>query len=155
MRMTTEQQQTAPAVFPVDPSRLAPGEWRHDLQKTIGRGDIYASYSAMQIGMNQPVRKPFAWKGGLWVCVSITSKGGDVSAEVYRLVHPQAFAGQATSYRDKTLDGGAARNGPNGFYHGMSVKHGGGVMVLCGPPASLVCGEAEQMDLFGKGETVR
>jgi hypothetical protein len=85
------------------------------------------------------------------VCVSITTKRGEVSAEVYRIVHPQAFAGQAVTYREKTLDGDAARADPNGFYHGMSVKHGGGAMVLCGPPATLVRGQAEQGDLFGPG----
>ena len=43
----------------IDPARLASGEWCHRAQKTLGQGDIYASYSADRIGMGQPVRKPF------------------------------------------------------------------------------------------------
>lgn len=133
----------------VDAGRLASGAWCHKLQKTIGQGDINASYSAMQIGMNQPIRRPFQWKGASWVCVSITTKGPDISIEAYRLVHPAVFTGQITTYREKTLDGEAARNDPNGFYHGMRVKHGGGEFVLQGPPAVLIPGEPEQRDLFG------
>jgi hypothetical protein len=134
--------------FSVDPARLASGEWRHDLQKTIGRGDINASYSADRIGMGQPIRKPFEWRGGLWVCVSMTYLKGVVSAEAYRLVHPARFSREPVSYAQKTRDGYAARHDANGFYHGMTVKHAGALMVLCGPPARIEPGVALQMDLF-------
>lgn len=74
-----------PQIEKVDPARLAPGQWCHRADKTVGEGDIHASYSADRIGMAQPVRRPFSWKGGQWVCVSFVSRGGDPSAEAYRL----------------------------------------------------------------------
>jgi|SRR5579872_2143014 len=129
----------------VDPARLRRGSWCHRAEKVMGEGDIAASYSADRIGMGEPLRKPFEWKGSLWVCVS---RRGD-SAEAYRLMHPQAFSGTPLTYREKAMDGDAARNDPNGFYHGMLVKHAGKPFVLSGPPALLVPGEPEQMDLFG------
>jgi hypothetical protein len=119
--------------------------WCHRTEKTIGEGDIVASYSADRIGMGEPIRKPFEWKGSLWVCVSLSHEG----AKAYRLMHPQAFKGEPVSYSAKTADADAARQDPNGFYHGMTVKHGSQPLVLCGPPALLVAGESEQMDLFG------
>lgn len=137
----------AAAPFPVDPARLRWGTWCQRTDKTIGEGDIAASYSAERIGMAEPIRKPFAWKGSLWVCVGLSNHPGP-SAEAYRLTHPQAFEGEPISYTDKTRDAEAARKDPNGFYHGMTVKHGGNTFVLCGPPALLAAGESEQMDLF-------
>jgi hypothetical protein len=47
------------------------------------------------------------------------------------------FTGKTTTYSEKTdraEDAEAARNDPNGFYHGMTIKHGGESFVLCGPP---------------------
>lgn len=135
--------------FAVDPTRLGSGAWCHRSQKTIGQGDIAASYSAERIGMNQPVRKPFNWKGSLWVCVSMTFLSGSRSAEAYRLTRKELFNGTPVTYADKTADADAARADPNGFYHGMTVRHGGQTFVLCGPPATLVPGASEQLDLFG------
>lgn len=133
----------------IDPARLASGQWCHRAEKTIGQGDINASYSADRIGMGQPVRKPFSWRGGLWVCVSNGYRGKDtVAAEAYRLTHPAAFDGEPTTYAEKTRDGDAARADPNGFYHGMSVKHGGQSYVLTGPPVAFVPGQTEQLALF-------
>ena len=135
--------------IPVDPDRLAPGRWCHRLQKTIGEGDIAASYSADRIGMGQPVRKPFLWNQSLCVCVSLASRGGEtVTAEAYQLVHVQAFDGEPITYAAKTADGDAARADPMGFHHGMSVKHGGWNHVLCGPPLTFVPGKSEQLALF-------
>jgi hypothetical protein len=135
----------APVTCPVNPARFRWGAWCHRSEKTIGEGDIVASYSADRIGMSQPIRKPFEWRGSLWVCVSL----GHSDAEAYRLTHPQAFKGEPVSYSDKTCDAEAARQDPDGFYHGMTVKHGGRTFVLSGPPALLVPGESGQMDLFG------
>lgn len=132
----------------IDPARLAPGEWCHRAEKTVGEGDIHASYSADRIGMGQPVRKPFTWKGASWVCVSFRYDGGEVFAETYRLVLPLAFEGAPASYHAKTADGETARADPNGFYHGMSVRHAGQDYVLCGPPLVFVPGETEQLSLF-------
>src|SRR5580704_2679792 len=128
----------------VDPARLRWGTWRHRVEKVLGEGDIAASYSADRIGLGEPLRKPFEWKGSLWVCVSRS----DQKAEAYRITHPQAFSGEPLSYRAKVTDSGAARSDPNGFYHGMSVTHAGTTFVLCGPPAMFVAGETRQMDLF-------
>jgi hypothetical protein len=128
----------------VDPARLRWGTWCHRTEKILGEGDIAASYSADRIGMGEPLRRPFDWKGSLWVCVSRS----DAKAEAYRLTHPQAFNGVPLTYRTKITDGDAARKDPNGFYHGMSVSHNGRTFVLCGPHAVLVAGEPQQMDLF-------
>ena len=46
----------APQIQLVDPERFAPGTWCHRTEKTIGEGDIAASYSADRIGMGQSVR---------------------------------------------------------------------------------------------------
>lgn len=133
----------------IDPSRLASGEWCHRAQKTIGEGDIHASYSADCIGMGKPVRKPFIWKGAMLVCVGIRRwKDGGMSAEAYRLACPIAFEGEATSYGKKTSNAEAARSDPNGFYHGMRVKHAGTEFVLCGPPVTFFPGKTEQLALF-------
>ena len=75
-----------PHAVMVEPERLASGKWCHHAQKTLGQGDISASYSADRIGMGQPVRKPFTWNGGLWVCVGIRYRGGAETAEAYRLI---------------------------------------------------------------------
>ena len=99
--------------------------------------------------MGQPVRKPFEWKGGLWVCVGIGYyNGGVASAEAYRLVRPQMFYGEPFTYAERVRDGDAARADANGFYHGMRVRHVGAEFVLCGPPVTFVPGETEQLALF-------
>ena len=72
----------------VDAARLNSGRWCHRAERMIGEGDISASYSADRIGSEEPVRKPFCWQGGLWVCVSIAGRVGELRAEAYRLVHP-------------------------------------------------------------------
>lgn len=132
----------------VDPARLQSGRWCHRADKTIGEGDIHASYSADRIGMGKKLRKPFSWKGGLWVCVGIAGRRGEVSAEAYRLVHPQIFNGEPVTYGVKTANGEGARADPHGFYHGMLVKHAKEEAVLCGPPVQFVPGQAEQLALF-------
>jgi hypothetical protein len=147
--MTTHPQANEQCVFEVDPARLAPGAWCHKAEKTLGQGDIYGSYSADRIGMNQPVRKPFEWRGSLWACVGMSGRGGVRQAEAYRLVHPQGFSDAPTTYREKTRDGDAARGDPQGFYHGMTVRHAGQTIVLQGPPATFVPGQIAQLDLFG------
>lgn len=134
-------------IVAIDPSRLAQGEWCHRADKQLGEGDIRASYSADRIGMGQPIRRPFRWQGRLWVCTG-TRGGSQIEAEAYRLVYPQAFAGTPVSYGEKTRKSEAARANPDGFYHGIIVRHGGAEMVLCGPPVAFIPGEVEQMKLF-------
>ena len=136
-------------IHEVDPARLASGSWCHRAQKTLGEGDIRASYSADRIGYGQPVRKPFSWRGASWVNVGMGHRPGErFSARAYRLAHPSTFDGMPVSYAQKTADGDAARADPNGFYHGMNVKHAGTVFVLCGPPVTFVAGETAQLTLF-------
>ena len=113
----------------------------------FGEGDIRASYSGDRIGMDQPVRRPFAWRGGLWIAASFEGIGGN-TAEVYRLVDPGAFEGKPTTYREKTRNAEAARNDPLGFYHGMAVKCRGETFVLCGPPVLLIPASRVQLGLF-------
>lgn len=137
-----------PRIEAVDPERLAPGKWCHRLQKTVGQGDISASYSADRIGMGEPVRKPFSWNGGLWVCTGVRYHSGRETVEAYRLTHPQVFDGESVTYRSKTIDGDAARADPCGFYHGMTVKHAGAMFVLSGPPVTFIPGEVAQSSLF-------
>ena len=135
--------------YRIDPARLASGQWCHARQRQIGEGDISASYSADRIGMSQSIRKPFAWQRGLWVCVGMASQRGHVIAKAYRILPLPAFSDPVRSYAEKTRDGDEARADPNGFYHGMSVSHGGKTFVLTGPPACFAPGKSrEQLSLF-------
>lgn len=138
---------TIPTTIEVSPSRLAPGEWSHELNRQIGEGDIHASYSADRIAMSNTVRRPFQHAGGLWVCVGI---GVNFSAKAFRLVHPSAFCGTPTTYGAKVVlnQGDNARADPMGFYHGMAVRSGGETLVLCGPPVHFAPGEEAQRSLF-------
>lgn len=128
-------------------SRLAPGEWSHDLNRQIGEGDIHASYSADRIAMSNAVRRPFLHASCRWVCVGI---GVNYSVQAYRLVHRSAFAGASTTYAVKVglNRGDDARSDPMGFYHGIAVRSGGEEFVLCGPAVHFVPGEELQRSLF-------
>jgi hypothetical protein len=140
--MQSEQDRANPPpkereTFAVHPARLA---WRSAGKETC-EGDIHASYSADVIGMSGRVRKPFKWNGALCVCTSIRGCGltesGRQEHEAYRIVPAKMFTGTTTTYSDKTdraEDAEAARNDPNGFYHGMVIKHGGETFVIAGPP---------------------
>lgn len=129
---------------PVDPARLACGQWCHRASRMLGEGDIRRSYSADCIGMGKPVRKPFSFRGSLFVCTGYSRDG----AEAYRLVHPAIFPGKPVRYAERTGNGDEARADLNGFYHGMIVRHGGGEHLLCGPPVLFIKGRTEQLSLF-------
>jgi hypothetical protein len=137
-------------LFHVDPARLADGEWDHRIEKYIGEGDMASSYSADRIAEARPIRRPFTWQGSLWVCVGSAFRQGVNSLSAYRLTPVERFSGTPTTYSEKTIDGEAARNDPNGFYHGMQVTHAGKTWVLCGPGATFVAGQAAQMSLFSE-----
>ncbi len=143
---------TKPAreIVEIEPHRLAWGVWDHQAQKQSGEGDICGSYSADRIGMDQPIRRPFTWRGSRWITTGLRRMGGIGwdTAKVYRLVDPSVFAGEPTTYREKTRDAEAARNDPLGFYHGMAVEYGGAKLILCGPPVLLTPSSAEQLELF-------
>ncbi|MGD9790583.1 MAG: hypothetical protein AB7Q00_12720 [Phycisphaerales bacterium] len=135
------------SVYSVLPSRLAPGAWSPELDRQIGEGDIHASYSADRIGLGLPLRRPFEHAGCRWVCVGF---GPGPVAWAYRMVHPFAFEGVATTYTKKLASnhGDDARADPMGFYHAMAVRSGGEDLVLSGPPARFIAGHEPQLTLF-------
>jgi hypothetical protein len=154
-----------PTSFSVHPSRLAYGQWNETKQRDEGEGDIHASYSADRISTDDSIRKPFRHDGSLWICTSISGKclshGGQQEFTAFRVFPKLRFTGVPTTYGEKSSieDGETARNDPNGFYHGMAVKHARETFVLVGPPALFVAAElvtpeaavetdAGQMSLF-------
>lgn len=137
-----------PREFLVDPSRLAMGTWCQKSDRQIGEGDIYGSYSADKIGMSEPIRRPFRWQNGLWVCTSIRGHSGMKSHEAYRLITAESFDDEPLTYRQITTNSAAHRKSGLGFYHGMLVKHAGGKVVLIGPPAMFLADHKEQLEFF-------
>lgn len=112
--------------------------------------DIDESYSADRIAYGKPVCRPFQHNGDLWICTSISGSGltesGKTEHEAYRIVPERMFHGTPTTYSATTNTAEAAeaaRNDPNGFYHGITVKHGRDTFVLCGPPMRFVAEETE------------
>lgn len=156
--MTDAPPSNEPVTYIVNPTRLQHGQWCFKSHKTVGEGDIVASYSGDRIAANEPIRKPFTWQASLWVCVGMEHR--DITtAQAYRLTQPEVFNRNPVSYAEKTGNDNAeaARHDPNGFYDRIIVKHGGKRSVLCGPPALFIPGpeqpkqpkQLEQMDLFG------
>ena len=130
--------------IPVNAARLAWGKYDHNRNRDVGEGDISASYSADTIATSGKIRKAFRWQAQLMVTVSLAGRGGTEQAEAYQLIPLTAFRGTAMSYADKigTAESAeAARNDPNGFYHGMIVKQGQVSFVLSGPPIVFVADE--------------
>ena len=128
----------------VNPARLAWGKYDHGRNRDIGEGDIHASYSADTIATSGKIRKAFRWQAKLMVTVSLSRRDGIEQAEAYQLIPLKVFCGGAMSYGEKTgaaEDAEAARNDPNGFYHGMTVKQGSEPFVLVGPPVVFVSAE--------------
>jgi hypothetical protein len=99
-------------------------------------GDIRSSYSADRICEGKPIRNPFEWSGSLWVTVSISGKGLNVSGETelkaYRLLPPSLFTDPIITYGQSDSDN------PKGGYHGVKVTHGGKTLIMSGPPATFV-----------------
>ena len=127
--------------IPVNPTRLAWESYDHQRHSDIGEGDIHASYSADTIATAGRVRKAFKWQAQLMVTVSLSGQGVIEQAEAYSLIPLKAFTGMPTRYGEKTSsaeDAEAARNDPNGFYHGMKVTCGREAFVLAGPPVVFV-----------------
>lgn len=131
----------------VDRDRLQRGHWSSEFNKTVGEGDIAAAYSGDTIGMKGQVRAPFRFQGQLWVTTGVRE-----DCEAYRLVPIGEFAGTARTYQETVADAQAARDNPDGFYHGVKVRHQKREFVLQGPPARFVAGDvrpaAGQMELF-------
>ena len=143
-----EKPEVAPEL--VDPARLNHGE---------PEGDIAASYSADKICDGKPIRKPFPWRGGLWVC---TSSGPGDRHEAYRPLASAAelrhYAVAPTTYSERVHGnddfGERARRDPNGFYHGVTVQHAGRSYVMTGPKVIFMPGEVGQSALFAPAEHV-
>jgi hypothetical protein len=155
--------ETKRITIPVNPGRLAWGKYDHGRNRDVGEGDIHASYSADTIASAGKIRKAFRWQAQLMVTVSLSRLGGMEQAEAYSLIPLKVFTGTPTSYSEKigtAENAEAARNDPNGFYHGMTVKQGGELFVLSGPPVIFVAedgptrpdgaaiAEGEQLRLF-------
>lgn len=149
--------------IPVTAARLAWGRYDHGRNRDSGEGDIHASYSADTIATAGKIRKAFRWQAQLMVTVSLSRRGGLEQAEAYQLMPLKIFTGTTMSYAEKigtAENAEAARNDPNGFYHGMTVKQGGEMFVLSGPPVVFVAedgpdrpdgaasAEGEQLSLF-------
>jgi hypothetical protein len=143
---TSEAFQEARAItVPVNPARLAWERYDQGRSRDTGEGDIHASYSADTIASAGKIRKSFRWQAQLMVTVSLSGCGGIEQAEAYRLIPLKAFSGLTTSYADKigtAENAEAARNDPNGFYHGMIVKQGQEAFILSGPPVVFVADES-------------
>lgn len=140
--------------YEVDPGRLQLGEWSHEFNETVGEGDIAAAYCADTIALHQKARKPFVFRGDLYIttgrsgCGSRGTSGGG-GAECYRLVLMDDWAEDFAQFEDKARDAAAARNDLRGFYHGVGVKYGPDWFVLDGPPVRFVPGQVQQPGLFG------
>lgn len=141
-------QEPEPEINYVDPARFLSGQWCERIQRHVGESDISASYSADCIGMGQPVRKPFKWRGMLLVNTGGWSRGANRLIKAYRLIHPSQFDGEPTTYTEVAANGDIARANPMGFYHGMEVAHAGESRILCGKPFLFAPGRAEQLSLF-------
>lgn len=104
-------------------------------------GDISQAYSADKIAEGQPIRKPFSYRGALYVNTGGCGKGHrQHHYDAMRLARLAEFDGDPTTYRDKVQQdhGETARNDPLGFYHGMTVKSGGKSFIMVGPEVRFV-----------------
>lgn len=141
-----------PKTFLVDPARLNSGWWCLERDRQIGEGDIAASYSADKIALEGRVRSPFKWQNVLWVSVGSAWPVDKSGVQAYRLLRARFFDGTPISYHENTMLGDEARTRPEGFYHGMAVRHGKQACVLVGPKAIFVpskkAEEPKQIDLL-------
>jgi hypothetical protein len=112
----------------------------------IDTAKVAASISCECIATRATIKKPVTHCGALWVSTGCTWQHGVGAHEVYQLVPLGDFAGESYSYNVKSgiwregdkYPGDFARSDPNGFYHGMIVKHGADKLVLSGPPQIVV-----------------
>lgn len=113
------------------------------------RGDIANSYSADTLAMEGRTRKPFQFRGALWVNTGGWSHRGKSALKCYRIVSVEQFDGPHAPYSEH--DWVLARAGGRdnlGSYHGMSAEQGGREIVLQGPPIIVVSGQPEQAALL-------
>lgn len=142
---SSDSDEAVPEEHELDPDRFTTGTFCYRKERTVGEGDIAASYSADTIGLEGRVRKPFRWNGADRVCIGIGMGGRH---KVYKLVHPSVFPRSVTTYHEKTRDAEAARKDPYGFYDGMRVTCRNQEFVLCGPQVIVRPGKPSQGELF-------
>jgi hypothetical protein len=93
------------------------------------------------------------------VCTGISGAGltesGTQEHEAYRIVTARMFTGTMKSYREKTAraeDVETERNDPIGFYHGMTIMHGGEKLILCVPPIRFTAEKSPERPNGGSSE---
>lgn len=121
-------------MFCVPPSRLAMGTWCHQTNKSIGEGDVYASYSVDTIALGDKIRKPFRLQGRLYSTTSVSGSVDSSKATAYQLMLPAHFDEPLKCYEELRR----RRSENRGFYHGLLVSHGRQKFVLFGPPIEIV-----------------
>ncbi len=130
--MTTQTDTTQENIHEVPAERLEMGTWCHTQNRQIGEGDIRGAYSADTIALEGRVRRPFQFRGGLYVTTSVHG-AETIQAEAYNLQRSEFFAEQAMTYHERCRSNNP-RDNINGFYHGMLIQHGNIEYVLIGPP---------------------
>lgn len=96
------------------------------------------AYSAMSLGMQGKVTRPFAFRGEMWVRTGGAYHRGSADFECYRIVQLEAFAGPGrpqTYHNHRFFD---EHRATLGAYHAMQAKHGKADVVLIGPPIVFV-----------------
>jgi len=143
-------------VHTVPASRLSGNAVDYAASRLRGIGDIISSNSCECIA-RQLIEKPFRFQGSLWVAFGVQFHPDGNKAHAYRLVRAPKFYGVVMTYADKLSAGGgdAAREDPNGFYHGLFAAHNGVKYVVIGPdflfthlPWDAVTAETSQLALF-------
>ncbi|MEM1353300.1 MAG: hypothetical protein AAGH88_00305 [Planctomycetota bacterium] len=114
--------------------------------------------TAEGIGMGEKISNPFIHQGEALVCVGHGSRNTKLpGAEAYRLVpidwYTERLTGQFFgSYAEKTADVEWARQDPNGFYHGMIVRYGAGILSCTGHRSPSCLGRWRSRGCLGKNE---
>ena len=111
---------------------------------------VSTSYSADRISENSPVRKPFKYKSKFYIS-SGSALGSNLhphhTEKAYPIVPRSEFKGIPHQYGERIHPHGETveeewaaqrRALPEGFYHGMLIKHGGAEFVMVGPPLVFV-----------------
>jgi len=129
--MTTHENKTNSPVE-VSAERLSSGTWCHDSERKLDEGDIISAYSADMIAFEGRIRTPFQFKGALYSTIGTRGRGRIEEAMAYRLLTPKMFGEPTSTYDEKVREDNPRAN-PNGFYHGMVVKHRTTQYVLVGP----------------------
>lgn len=126
--MTTQDKLSQTITIEVSAERFQFGTWCDERNRNIDKGDIAASYSADVIAFKGWVRKPFLFRGALYVSIG----GANERAEAYQLQDVDQFGEPTMTYNER-VGTNNPRNHPYGFYHGMLVRYGKKECVLVGP----------------------